>query len=42
MGLTIHTSSVELREKLAVPEADWMAVGREITRLPSVTEVDAP
>eukprot|EP00283_Hemiselmis_rufescens_P007427 CAMPEP_0173420316 /NCGR_PEP_ID=MMETSP1357-20121228/1855_1 /TAXON_ID=77926 /ORGANISM="Hemiselmis rufescens, Strain PCC563" /LENGTH=511 /DNA_ID=CAMNT_0014383095 /DNA_START=18 /DNA_END=1556 /DNA_ORIENTATION=- len=38
LGLSIHTSSVELREKLAVQEVDWAAVGVEISKLPHVTE----
>mmetsp|Transcript_5729 Transcript_5729/g.13492 ORF Transcript_5729/g.13492 Transcript_5729/m.13492 type:complete len:514 (+) Transcript_5729:25-1566(+) len=38
IGLSIHTSSVELREKLAVQEDDWATVGAEIARLPHVTE----
>lgn len=38
MGLTIHNAPVELREKLAVPEAEWPRAIEELTSYPHIEE----
>mmetsp|Transcript_27538 Transcript_27538/g.66387 ORF Transcript_27538/g.66387 Transcript_27538/m.66387 type:complete len:518 (-) Transcript_27538:205-1758(-) len=38
IGLSHNTATVEVREKLAVAEHEWQLVGRELTKLPSITE----
>jgi len=38
VGLSIHHASVEVREKLAIPEADWNAASNEICASGSVEE----
>mmetsp|Transcript_35352 Transcript_35352/g.89504 ORF Transcript_35352/g.89504 Transcript_35352/m.89504 type:complete len:527 (-) Transcript_35352:869-2449(-) len=38
MGLTIHNAPVELREKLAVPEAEWPRAIEELTAYPHIEE----
>ena len=38
MGLTIHNAPVELREKLAVPEAEWPRAIGELCQYPHIQE----
>ncbi|GBF96618.1 glutamyl-tRNA reductase [Raphidocelis subcapitata] len=38
IGLTIHNAPVELREKLAVPEAEWPRAIEELTQFPHIEE----
>uniref|UniRef100_A0A7S3A106 Glutamyl-tRNA reductase n=1 Tax=Rhodosorus marinus TaxID=101924 RepID=A0A7S3A106_9RHOD len=38
IGLSHHTATVEVREKLAVPEADWQSVARDMCELAGVSE----
>lgn len=38
MGLTIHNAPVELREKLAVPEAEWPRAIEELCSYPHIEE----
>lgn len=38
LGLSHKTASVEVREKLAVPEHQWKEVGRQLTELEGVAE----
>jgi len=38
MGLTIHNAPVELREKLAVPEAEWPRAIEELCGFPHIEE----
>ncbi len=38
IGLTIHTCPVELREKLAVPEAEWPRAIQELCSYPHIEE----
>ena len=38
IGLSHKTASVDVRERLAVPENDWKQVGLELTGLPSISE----
>lgn len=38
IGLTIHNAPVELREKLAIPEAEWPRAIEELTSFPHVEE----
>lgn len=38
MGLTIHNAPVELREKLAVPEAEWPRAIEELCAFPHIEE----
>ena len=38
IGLSIHHASVEVREKLAVPEAEWNAASQEICSTGAVSE----
>lgn len=38
IGLSHNTATVEVREKLAVPEGDWQQVGRELAKLPTIDE----
>jgi glutamyl-tRNA reductase len=38
MGLTIHNAPVELREKLAVPEAEWPRAIGELCAYPHIEE----
>jgi len=38
IGLSHHTATVEVREKLAIAEADWMSAAQELCELDAVTE----
>eukprot|EP01024_Parvocaulis_polyphysoides_P074929 TRINITY_DN966_c0_g1_i7.p1 TRINITY_DN966_c0_g1~~TRINITY_DN966_c0_g1_i7.p1 ORF type:complete len:379 (+),score=57.53 TRINITY_DN966_c0_g1_i7:176-1312(+) len=38
IGLTVHEAPVELREKLAVPEAEWPRAIEELTSFPHIEE----
>lgn len=38
IGLTIHNAPVELREKLAVPEAEWPRAIEELCSYPHIEE----
>jgi glutamyl-tRNA reductase len=38
IGLTIHNAPVELREKLAVPEAEWPRAIQELCSYPHIEE----
>lgn len=38
LGLSHHTATVDVREKLAVPEAEWQAAARELCELEEVKE----
>ncbi len=38
IGLTIHNTPVELREKLAVPEAEWPRAIEELCSYPHIEE----
>jgi glutamyl-tRNA reductase len=38
IGLTIHNAPVELREKLAVPEAEWPRAIDELCSFPHIEE----
>ncbi len=38
IGLTIHNAPVELREKLAVPEAEWPRAIGELCAYPHIIE----
>ena len=38
IGLSHKTASVQVREKLSVPEKDWQAVQRKIAALPHIKE----
>lgn len=38
IGLTIHNAPVELREKLAVPEAEWPRAIQELCSFPHIEE----
>eukprot|EP00249_Psilotum_nudum_P008420 c21257_g1_i1 orf=415-2082(-) len=38
LGLTVHTASVEMREKLAVPEAEWPRAIGDLCNLPHIEE----
>eukprot|EP01025_Chloroclados_australasicus_P016382 TRINITY_DN18192_c0_g1_i2.p1 TRINITY_DN18192_c0_g1~~TRINITY_DN18192_c0_g1_i2.p1 ORF type:complete len:540 (+),score=80.34 TRINITY_DN18192_c0_g1_i2:81-1622(+) len=38
IGLTVHDAPVELREKLAVPEAEWPRAIEELTSFPHIEE----
>mmetsp|Transcript_10339 Transcript_10339/g.31633 ORF Transcript_10339/g.31633 Transcript_10339/m.31633 type:complete len:491 (-) Transcript_10339:119-1591(-) len=38
IGLSHHTATVEVREKLAVPEGQWQEVARQLCELPGVEE----
>jgi glutamyl-tRNA reductase len=38
IGLTIHNAPVEIREKLAIPEAEWPRAIEELTAFPHIEE----
>lgn len=38
IGLTVHNAPVELREKLAVPEAEWQRAIEELCSYPHIEE----
>lgn len=38
LGLSHHTASVDVRERLAIPEADWQNAAGELVALPAVCE----
>lgn len=38
MGLSHHTATVDIRERLAVPESDWQAAAADLCSLSAVTE----
>ena len=38
IGLTVHNTPVEIREKLAVPEAEWPRAIAELTSFPHIEE----
>ncbi len=38
IGLTVHSTPVEVREKLAVPEAEWPRAIAELTSFPHIEE----
>lgn len=38
IGLSIHNAPVEVREKLAVPEAEWPRAIEELTSYPHIEE----
>lgn len=38
LGLSHHTATVDVRERLAVPEADWQSAGAALCALPAVSE----
>ncbi len=38
IGLTVHNAPVELREKLAVPEAEWPRAIQELCSYPHIEE----
>jgi len=38
IGLSHHTATVEVREKLAVPEAEWCSAGNQLAELENVSE----
>lgn len=38
IGLTVHNAPVELREKLAVPEAEWPRAIEELCSYPHIEE----
>ena len=38
IGLSVHTAPVEMREKLAIAEANWPAAIAELTAYPHVEE----
>ncbi|MCO5557067.1 hypothetical protein L7F22_010623 [Adiantum nelumboides] len=38
IGLSVHSSAVEMREKLAIPEADWAHAIEELTAHPHIEE----
>ncbi|KAA8498367.1 Glutamyl-tRNA reductase [Porphyridium purpureum] len=38
VGLSHHTATVSVREKLSIPEAEWLEVGAEMCTLPFVKE----
>ena len=38
IGLSVHTAPVALREKLAIPEAEWPRAIAELTAYPHIEE----
>lgn len=38
IGLTVHSTPVEVRERLAVPEAEWPRAIAELTSFPHIEE----
>lgn len=38
IGLTIHNAPVDIREKLAIPEAEWPRAIEELTAFPHIEE----
>jgi len=38
IGLSHHTATVEIREKLSIPEAQWVSAAAELCELPSISE----
>jgi hypothetical protein len=42
IGLTIHNTPVEIRERLAVPEAEWPRAISELCAFPHIEEVGMP
>eukprot|EP01018_Ginkgo_biloba_P026640 Gb_19050 [translate_table: standard] len=38
VGLSVHTASVEMREKMAIPEADWPRAIGELCKFPHIQE----
>ena len=38
IGLTVHNTPVDIREKLAVPEAEWPRAIAELTSFPHIEE----
>lgn len=38
MGLTVHNCPVEIREKLAIPEAEWPRAVSELIAFPHIEE----
>ena len=38
IGLTVHSTPVEVREKLAVPEAEWARAVAELSSFPHIEE----
>lgn len=38
IGLSHHTASVDIRERLAIPESDWQAAGGQLVELAAVRE----
>lgn len=38
IGLSVHTTPVEMREKLAIPEAEWPRAIEELCRLNHIEE----
>lgn len=38
IGLTVHSTPVEIRERLAVPEAEWPRAIAELTSFPHIEE----
>ena len=38
LGLSHHNAAVEVREKLAIPEAEWNQAAKELTSYPGISE----
>ena len=38
LGLSVHNAPVEMREKLAIPEAEWPRAIAELCQLPHIEE----